>query len=65
MRSATTSKSKTGTVLLLFSLVALCVLPVTGCRDSAPDDVIVEEETTAAIVFVVRFGGAFPESANL
>jgi hypothetical protein len=27
-----------------------------GCRESAPDDVIVEEETTAAIVFVKTKG---------
>ncbi len=38
-------------VLLLTGLLA-GVLGTAGCRDSAPDDVIVQEETTEALVFV-------------
>jgi len=40
---------------VLFGLVLL-VLPIAGCRDSAPDDIIVEEETTEAIVFLKTKG---------
>lgn len=54
----TTTHSKTfaigGVALLLGG--ALVLLPVAGCRDSAPDDVIIEEETTAALVFVKTTG---------
>jgi hypothetical protein len=42
-----------------FALVALALLltfVANGCRDSAPDDVIVEEQTTAALVFVKTSG---------
>jgi len=35
---------------------ALLVLTMAGCRQSAPDDLIVHEETTAAIVFVKTTG---------
>jgi hypothetical protein len=42
------------------AVLALCgtlvLVPVSGCRDSAPDDVITEEETTAALVFVKTRG---------
>jgi len=37
-------------------LALLLLLPVGACRDSAPDDVIVEEESTEAIVFVKTRG---------
>jgi len=40
----------------LVALATLLMLPVTGCRDSAPDDVIVQEETTEALVFVKNTG---------
>ena len=40
----------------LVALVTLLMLPVAGCRDSAPDDIIVQEETTEAIVFVKSSG---------
>ena len=33
------------------ALVALLAVLAVGCRDSAPDDIIVQEETTEAIVF--------------
>ena len=36
--------------------VALLALTLAGCRQSAPDDLIVHEETTAAIVFVKTTG---------
>jgi len=35
---------------------ALIALTLAGCRESAPDDLIVHEETTAAIVFVKTTG---------
>ena len=41
---------------LTLTLSGLLLLPLAGCRDSAPDDVIVEEETTEAIVFVKTTG---------
>ena len=37
---------------LLGMMLLLVALQFAGCRDSAPDDVIVEEETTEALVFV-------------
>jgi len=37
-------------------LGALLLLMLAGCRESAPDDIIVEEETTEAIVFVKMKG---------
>ncbi len=37
-------------------LAVALLLPATGCRDSAPDDVIVQEETTDALVFVKTKG---------
>ena len=45
-----------GSVRLLSFLLVLLLIPAAGCRDSAPDDVIVEEETTEAIVFVKTKG---------
>jgi len=36
--------------------IALLALTLAGCRQSAPDDLIVHEETTAAIVFVKTTG---------
>lgn len=44
------------TTTVLSALAFLLILPVAGCRDSAPDDVIVEEETTEALVFVKTKG---------
>jgi hypothetical protein len=41
---------------LTIAALVLLMLPGAGCRESAPDDVIVEEETTAAIVFVKTSG---------
>jgi hypothetical protein len=38
------------------ALWTLLLLAFVGCRDSAPDDIIVEEETTEAIVFVKSQG---------
>ena len=43
-------------IALLMGGLLLLMLPATGCRDSAPDDVIVQEETTDAIVFVKTRG---------
>ncbi len=51
-----TSNDKTfpriDTVPALLLAVALLLVSFAGCRDSAPDDVLVVEETTEAIVFV-------------
>ncbi len=58
MRFATTRKtfaSGVATPTLVGALLTL-VLSGFGCRDSAPDDVIVQEETTAALVFVKTKG---------
>ena len=56
MRQATTRKTLVRQLPLLGGLVVLLALPFVGCRDSAPDDVIVQEETTAALVFVKTLG---------
>jgi|GEM_PF-1256455 len=45
-----------GVIALILSGLVLLMTPVIGCRDSAPDDVIVEEETTDAIIFVKTRG---------
>jgi hypothetical protein len=58
MRFATIRKSLASGVVTpaLAGTLLVLVLSGFGCRDSAPDDVIVEEETTAAIVFVKTRG---------
>lgn len=56
MRSATIWKPNMSTVLLLIAVCVALALPVTGCRDSAPDDVIIKQETTEALVFVKTKG---------
>lgn len=59
MRFATTSRNTVASGVITPALVGtllLFVLSGFGCRDSAPDDVIVEEETTAAVVFVKTRG---------
>jgi hypothetical protein len=58
MRQATTRRTNlhSGIVTMLGGLLALPLLLFGGCRDSAPDDVIVQEETTDAIVFVKTQG---------
>lgn len=56
MRPATIFKTYRGAGLALVALTALVAFLASGCRDSAPDDVIVEEETTAALVFVKTSG---------
>jgi hypothetical protein len=38
------------------ALAALLAVLATGCRESAPDDLIIEEETTEALVFVKTTG---------
>jgi Hydrazine synthase alpha subunit middle domain/WD40-like Beta Propeller Repeat len=40
------------TALRLLAIVLLAPMSMTGCRDSAPDDLIQQEETTDALVFV-------------
>jgi hypothetical protein len=47
---------RAGGAVLAAGCALLLTLPTAGCRDSAPDDVIVEEETTDAIVFVKTRG---------
>ncbi len=46
------------TLALIASLTVVCLLPLlaAGCRDSAPDDLIQQEPTTAALVFVKTSG---------
>lgn len=58
MRFSTISKTFASGVVTpaLAGTLFVIVLSGFGCRDSAPDDVIVEEETTAAIVFVKTTG---------
>ncbi len=58
MRQATNWKtSSLGDIALkLGSVLMLLALSFGGCRDSAPDDIIVEEETTEALVFVKTKG---------
>ncbi|MCK5618542.1 MAG: hypothetical protein KAJ17_04040, partial [Candidatus Krumholzibacteria bacterium] len=57
MRLTTTWKTfPLGIIAVILSGLVLFMIPVIGCRDSAPDDVIVEEETTDAIVFVKTRG---------
>ncbi len=48
--------SHSSTTQLLGMLLLLVALQFVGCRESAPDDVIVEEETTEALVFVKTSG---------
>jgi len=45
-----------GHVAVATGVMLLMTLPLAGCRESAPDDVIVQEETTDAIVFVKTRG---------
>lgn len=58
MRQATIGRTTLhgGIVKMLGGFLALPLLMIGGCRDSAPDDVIVQEETTDAIVFVKTKG---------
>ncbi len=58
MRQATNRRDifHSGIVVMLGGLLALPLLLIGGCRDSAPDDVIVQEESTDAIVFVKTEG---------
>jgi hypothetical protein len=58
MRFATIRRTFASDVVtpIFVGALLLLVLSGFGCRDSAPDDVIVEEETTAAIVFVKTKG---------
>ncbi|MDH4037236.1 MAG: hypothetical protein OEX18_08105 [Candidatus Krumholzibacteria bacterium] len=58
MRQATNRRDifHSGIVAMLGGLLALPLLLIGGCRDSAPDDVIVQEESTDAIVFVKTKG---------
>lgn len=58
MRFATIRKTFASGVVTpaLAGTLFVVVLSGFGCRESAPDDVIVEEETTAAIVFVKTSG---------
>jgi len=58
MRSTTiwTNLPRHRAALALSSLLGLLAMAFVGCRDSAPDDVIVQEETTEAIVFVKTKG---------
>jgi hypothetical protein len=58
MRLATNRRDNlhSGIVKMLGGLLALPLLLIGGCRDSAPDDVIVQEESTDAIVFVKTKG---------
>jgi len=45
-----------GVLRSLLSVGILCSLGATGCRDSAPDDLIQQEQTTDALVFVKTAG---------
>jgi mono/diheme cytochrome c family protein len=56
MRFATNRRTFASSIPTLVGALCVLVLSGFGCRDSAPDDVIVEEETTAAIVFVKTVG---------
>ena len=54
MRQATNwNTSSLGDIALkLGGVLMLLALSFGGCRDSAPDDIIIEVETTEALVFV-------------
>jgi len=56
MRVATARTNHFDGLYLLAGALLVLGLSGFGCRDSAPDDVIVEEETTAALVFVKTKG---------
>jgi hypothetical protein len=58
MRQSTKRRifARLATARLWSGVLALPLLLVPGCRDSAPDDVIIQEETTDAIVFVKTRG---------
>ena len=50
MRTTTTWTKSCGDIALLLSGLMLFLLPATGCRDSAPDDVIVDTARTIWLV---------------
>ena len=51
MHDTSASRTRRGLIPLLAAALALPVA-VTGCRDSAPEDLIQQETTTEALVFV-------------